>query len=288
MAKSKSNTGASPEAEYMTRNGDMPASTMKTQGEIEAAICEGVTRFERDYMGRGPKDIRAFLIGDLLLVRLQGVLTAAEQQLVKSLSNEKGRDLLKQVRTHLTETARPVMEAMVQEITGVKVVSLHHDISTVTGEEILLFTLASSPLIRDVKKSRLSMSNRFGGQAAGNRSRTEIESALCEDMNRFEQEYMGRRPQNVQTHLLGDILLVRLQGVLTAAERELAQASPIDKGVSLLKHMRGILIEANRPTIEAMIEKVAGAQVLSLHHDISTVTGEEVLVLTLVEIPQLT
>jgi chemotaxis response regulator CheB len=85
---------------------------MKTQGEIEAAICEGIARFEQEYMGRGPKDIHAHLIGDLLVVRLQGVLTAAEQQLVKSLPAEKGQDLLKQVRTHLIETARPVMEAM--------------------------------------------------------------------------------------------------------------------------------------------------------------------------------
>ena len=125
---------------------------MKTQGEIEAAICEGMSRFQQEYMGRGPKDIRAHLIGDLLVVRLQGVLTAAEQQLVKSLPAEKGRDLLKQVRTHLIETARPVMEAMIQEVTGVKVLSLHHDISTVTGEEVVLFTLAESPDYRQPKK----------------------------------------------------------------------------------------------------------------------------------------
>jgi uncharacterized protein YbcI len=125
---------------------------MKTQGEIEAAICDGVSRFEQDYMGRGPKHIHAHLIGDLLVVRLQGVLTAAEQQLVKVLPAEKGRDLLKQVRTHLIETARPVMETMVQEITGVKVVSVHHDISTITGEEFVLFTLAGSPLFREAKK----------------------------------------------------------------------------------------------------------------------------------------
>lgn len=86
------------------------------------------------------------------MVRLHGVLTAAEQQLVKALAAEKGRDLLKQVRTHLIETARPIMEAMVQEITGAKVLSLHHDISTVTGEEVVLFTLAESPLFRETKK----------------------------------------------------------------------------------------------------------------------------------------
>ena len=125
---------------------------MKTQGQIEAAICMGMGRFEQEYMGRGPKDIHTHLIGDLLVVRLRGVLTAAEQHLVKSLPAEKGRDLLKQVRTHLIETARPVLEAMVQDITGVKVLSLHHDISTVTGEEVVLFTLAESPDFREVKK----------------------------------------------------------------------------------------------------------------------------------------
>jgi uncharacterized protein YbcI len=128
---------------------------MRTHGEIESAVCDAVSRFELDYMGRGPKDIHAHLLGDLLVVRLQGVLTAAEQQLVKSLSADKGRDLLKQVRTHLIETARSVMERLVQEITGVKVVSMHHDISTTSGEEVVLFTLAMSPIVRDAKKSSL-------------------------------------------------------------------------------------------------------------------------------------
>ena len=125
---------------------------MKTHGEIEAAICAGIAKFEQEYMGRGPKDIHAHLVGDLLVVRLQGVLTAAEQHLVKTLPAEKGRDLLKQVRTHLIETARPMMEAMVQEVTGVAVLSLHHDISTLTGEEIVLFTLVKTPSFREVKR----------------------------------------------------------------------------------------------------------------------------------------
>jgi uncharacterized protein YbcI len=126
--------------------------TMNTKGEIEALVCEGLGRFEQEYMGRGPKEIRAHLIDDLLVVRLKGVLTAAEQQLVKSLPAEKGRDLLKQVRTHLVETARPRMEAMIQEVTGVKVISLHHDISTLTGEEVILFTLATASVFRETKK----------------------------------------------------------------------------------------------------------------------------------------
>ena len=126
---------------------------MKTQGEIEAAVCEGISRFEQNYMGRGPKDIHAHLLGDLLVVRLRGVLTAAEQQLVKALAGDKGRDLLKQVRTHLIETARPTLEALIHEATGVKSVSLHHDISTSTGEEVMVFTLAVAPLFRETKKA---------------------------------------------------------------------------------------------------------------------------------------
>lgn len=125
---------------------------MKTIGEIEAATCEGVSHFEQEYMGRGPKEIRAHLLGELLVVRLEGVLTAAEQHLVKTMPPEKGRDLLKQVRTQLIETARPALEALITDITGVQPLSLHHDISTRTGEKIVIFTLAEAPQCRDAKK----------------------------------------------------------------------------------------------------------------------------------------
>ena len=123
---------------------------MKTHGEIEAAICEVIARFEQQHMGRGPKGIRTHVMDDLVVVRLQGVLTAAEQQLVSSSPVEKGRDLLKQVRTQLIETARPVIEALIAEVTGVKVLSLHHDISTTRGEEIVVLTLAEPAQFRAV------------------------------------------------------------------------------------------------------------------------------------------
>ena len=102
---------------------------IRTQGEIEAAVCEGINRFEQNYMGRGPKDIHAHLIGDILMVRLHGVFTAAEQQLAKSLPAENGRTLLKQVQSDLIETARPILEALIQNVTGVTVLSLHTTMS---------------------------------------------------------------------------------------------------------------------------------------------------------------
>jgi uncharacterized protein YbcI len=125
---------------------------MKTQGEIEAEICEVIGRFEQEYRGRGPRDIHAFLLGDFIVVRLQDLLTPAEKQLAKSPS-DKARDLLKQVRSQLIETAKPLIQAMVQEITGVKVVSLHHDISTVTGEAFVILTLTEPPPYRQAKKT---------------------------------------------------------------------------------------------------------------------------------------
>ncbi len=115
---------------------------MKTKEEIEAAISKEISGFEQEYMGQGPKDILVHLIDDLLLIRLRGVLSAAEQQVVKTLPAENGRDLLKRLRSQLIETTRPVMQAMVEKITGVTVVTMHHDISTEIGEEVILFTLA--------------------------------------------------------------------------------------------------------------------------------------------------
>lgn len=124
---------------------------MKTKGQIEAEIGQAIRNFEQAYMGRGPKDIHTYLLDDLLVVRLHGVLTAAEQQLVKAMPFDKGRDLLKQVRKHLLETARPMLESTVREITGVETISMHHDISTTTGEELILFTLASAVKTRESK-----------------------------------------------------------------------------------------------------------------------------------------
>jgi uncharacterized protein YbcI len=123
--------------------------TMKSQVEIEVAIREGMSRFEQEYIARGLRDIHVQLIGDLVVIRLQAVLTEAQQQLVKALPAQKGRDLLKQVRTNLIETARARMQATIQEVTGVRVLTWHHDISTATGEDVVLLTLGETPLIRE-------------------------------------------------------------------------------------------------------------------------------------------
>ncbi|WP_254510247.1 Na-translocating system protein MpsC family protein [Anatilimnocola floriformis] len=116
-----------------------------TQTESQAAICEGIINFQEEYMGLRSEQIHSHFIKDLLVVRIHGTLTLAERQLGKALSPEKGRDLIKQTRKQLVELARPMLESLVHEVTGVKVRSMHHDISTVTGEEVILFTLVDPP-----------------------------------------------------------------------------------------------------------------------------------------------
>jgi CheY-like chemotaxis protein/uncharacterized protein YbcI len=120
-------------------------SRILTQAESTAAICEGISRFQEEYMGWRSEQIHVHFIKDALVVRIFGVLTLAERQLAKSSSPEKGRNLIKQVREQLLELARPMLVSLVHEVAGVKVLSMHHDISTVTGEEVVIFTLAEAP-----------------------------------------------------------------------------------------------------------------------------------------------
>jgi uncharacterized protein YbcI len=111
----------------------------RTKGQVEAAITEAITRFERDYLGRGPKEARTFIIEDLVVVRLQGILSPAEQQL----SHESGGvDLIKQMRSRLIESTSKELCSLVVEETGTEVVSMHTDISARTGERVFLFSMA--------------------------------------------------------------------------------------------------------------------------------------------------
>ena len=123
---------------------ERPTKTL-TQGESEAAICDGIIRFQEEYLGWRSEQVQAHFIKDLLVVRIRGVLTLAERQLGKSLSPEKGRDLVKQTRKQLLELARPMLQSLIHEAAGVKGLSMHHDISTVTGEEVVIFSLVESP-----------------------------------------------------------------------------------------------------------------------------------------------
>lgn len=116
-----------------------------TQDETEAAICDGITRFQEEFLGWKSESVHAHIVKDLVVIRIRGVLALIERQLSKSPSPQKGRDLIKQVRKQLLEVARPMLESLIHEVAGVKALSMHHDISTVTGEEVVIFSLVGVP-----------------------------------------------------------------------------------------------------------------------------------------------
>lgn len=112
----------------------------KTRGQAEAEFTRAMIKFEKEYLGRGPLDARTFFIKDLIVVRLTGVLTPAEQKLAET---QEGRTLVKETRRQLFESSRPLLELIVQEVTGLEMISLHTDMSTRTGERIVVITVGA-------------------------------------------------------------------------------------------------------------------------------------------------
>jgi len=113
---------------------------MPKKCQIEHQISDALTNFEKEYMGRGPLETKTYIIENMIIVRLKGVLTRAEMQLVNAENSDRGRKLIKDVRIELIENGRPLLDAVVESITGQKVISLHTDISTITGERVIIFT----------------------------------------------------------------------------------------------------------------------------------------------------
>jgi len=112
--------------------------TEKTKGQVESQISEAIIKFEKEYMGRGPQEIKTYIIKDMIFIRLKGVLTPAEEQLAKS---PEGAGLIKKTRMQLLEGARVLLESMISDIATCQIKSLHTDISTKTGERMIIFTL---------------------------------------------------------------------------------------------------------------------------------------------------
>lgn len=128
--------------------------TRLTRGEAETEIAQAIVKFEREYMGRGPEDARVYLFEDIIFIRLRGVLTPAERQLAKADDSSAGRKLIKEVRQELLEKARMLIETIIYDVLGFKTKSMHTDISTTTGERIIVFTLEGKPLFRETNQEK--------------------------------------------------------------------------------------------------------------------------------------
>lgn len=109
-----------------------------TKGQLEAKISEAIIKFEMEYMGRGPMETKTYVIDDMFFVRLKGVLTQAEKTLAKTVE---GAELIKKTRAKLLGSARPLLKKIISDTTNCQIRSLHSDISTKTGEKVIVFTL---------------------------------------------------------------------------------------------------------------------------------------------------
>ena len=128
----------------------------QSKGQIEAAITEQIVKFEKEFGGRGPTECRVYLQDRLVVIHETGTLTLGEYQLTckrepitpnGGAQGRTNRELLKSVKRELVEIARPMLENGIQTLTGRKVVSVHTDLSTVTGDKIIVFVLDVAPEI---------------------------------------------------------------------------------------------------------------------------------------------
>lgn len=120
----------------------------QTRGQAEAEISKAIEKFEKEYMGRGPIETRTYIVDDMVIIRMHGAITKAEENLAGSGGAGRGRELIKQTRIQLIEKARPLIEGVVESIIGEPVRSLHMDISTKTGEKFIILTLSGNPDFR--------------------------------------------------------------------------------------------------------------------------------------------
>jgi uncharacterized protein YbcI len=110
----------------------------RTKGQIEAEISDAMVRLHREQTGRGPNQARTHIVEDMVIVRLQEVLTPAERQLT---GNPHGQSLIKQFHQQMHEIARRSLEEIVETATVCKVLSIHNDVSTKTGEQVAIYVL---------------------------------------------------------------------------------------------------------------------------------------------------
>lgn len=112
----------------------------KSKGAVESEISRALTQWEKDYLGRGSLTVKSDILRDMIIVTLRGILTPAEYSLAQ---DKEGLLSIKRMRTSLVESGVEDLKEMLFSITGLEVVSFHTDLSTRTGERVMVFRLSS-------------------------------------------------------------------------------------------------------------------------------------------------
>ncbi|MFD2680077.1 DUF2294 domain-containing protein [Bacillus seohaeanensis] len=110
----------------------------KSKGSIESEISKAITQWEKDYLGRGSISCKTDILRDMVIVNLQGILTPAEYTVCET---KDGMLTIKKTRSELVESGVENLKDIVLTVTGEKVKSFHTDISSRTGERLMVFKL---------------------------------------------------------------------------------------------------------------------------------------------------
>ena len=121
-----------------------------TKGQVEAKISEAVSKFEIEFMGRGPKEINTIIVQDMIIIKLNGFLSKSEKSLAE---NSQGVKLIKDARTALFENARAYLEDIIKKIVDIDIISTHSDVSTQTGQKIIILTSVDNIEQRIIKSN---------------------------------------------------------------------------------------------------------------------------------------
>ncbi|MCD8893551.1 DUF2294 domain-containing protein [Mammaliicoccus sciuri] len=109
-----------------------------TKGACESKISKAITQWEKEYLGRGSLSVKTDIIRDMIIVDLQGVLTPAEYSVCET---QEGLLSIKRTRSKLVESDMDHLYQMIFDITQQDVKSFHTDLSSRTGERMMIFKM---------------------------------------------------------------------------------------------------------------------------------------------------
>ncbi|MCG1022738.1 DUF2294 domain-containing protein [Sutcliffiella horikoshii] len=122
---------------------------MKSKGLIESEISKALTQWEKDYLGRGSVSVKTDILRDMIIVNLKGILSPAELTIC---GTKEGMISIKRTRSDLVESGIEELKEIIRQITGEETKSFYTDISTVTGERVMVFKLGTNYEEMIVKK----------------------------------------------------------------------------------------------------------------------------------------
>ncbi|CAI9396019.1 MULTISPECIES: DUF2294 domain-containing protein [Bacillaceae] len=109
-----------------------------SKGSCEAEISKAITQWEKDFLGRGSLSVKTDILRDMIIVSLQGILTPAEYTVCET---KEGLLTIKKTRSELVESGVEELKKCIVTITGEEVKSFHTDLSSRTGERVMIFKL---------------------------------------------------------------------------------------------------------------------------------------------------